>query len=243
MMIRITSLRVTTALLGLSALAAPSLAAPSLAAGAPPSGGSSLSPSQAPAVQPSIAETAPMATVSGSGITITARQMAIRGNPLWFTGSVSSSSPGQTLAIEEQNGSTWTRLAGAVIAGDRSFRTTWHPTRVGQLVVRAVIASATTPPLTIAVYRPSTATWYGPGLFGHHTACGDTLRRSTLGVANPRLPCGTHISIYYRGRTIVVPVIDRGPYAHGANWDLTEATAIALGMPGIATIGAAALPG
>ena len=29
-----------------------------------------------------------------------------------------------------------------------------------------------------------------------------------------------------------MPVIDRGPYAHGANWDLTMATGRALGMLG-----------
>jgi hypothetical protein len=39
-----------------------------------------------------------------------------------------------------------------------------------------------------------------------------------------------------------VPVIDRGPYANGADWDLTEATDKALGIPGTATIGAVSLP-
>jgi rare lipoprotein A (peptidoglycan hydrolase) len=41
---------------------------------------------------------------------------------------------------------------------------------------------------------------------------------------------------------ITVPVIDRGPYAHNANWDLTMATARALGMEGTGVVGAAALP-
>src|SRR4051794_30423110 len=27
------------------------------------------------------------------------------------------------------------------------------------------------------------ATWYGPGFYGHHTACGQTLRPATIGVA------------------------------------------------------------
>ncbi|MBV8712291.1 MAG: hypothetical protein JOY56_10965, partial [Solirubrobacterales bacterium] len=39
-----------------------------------------------------------------------------------------------------------------------------------------------------------------------------------------------------------VPVIDRGPYAHNANWDLTMATGRALGMLGTAVIGAASTP-
>jgi hypothetical protein len=37
-------------------------------------------------------------------------------------------------------------------------------------------------------------------------------------------------------------VIDRGPYAHHANWDLTMATGRALGMLGTETIGAASVP-
>ncbi len=87
------------------------------------------------------------------------------------------------------------------------------------------------------MYRPSTATLYGPGLYGHHTACGRVLRRTTVGVANRTLPCGTSVSVYYRGRIAVVPVIDRGPYSNHANWDLTEATAQSLGMSGTSTIG------
>ncbi len=94
--------------------------------------------------------------------------------------------------------------------------------------------------LTMTVYQPAVATWYGgPTMFGHHTACGEMLLRSTLGVANRTLPCGTLVQFYYAGRSIVVPVIDRGPYSAGVSWDLTEAAAIALGTyePGRATVG------
>jgi rare lipoprotein A (peptidoglycan hydrolase) len=50
------------------------------------------------------------------------------------------------------------------------------------------------------------------------------------------------VAIYYRGRTLVVPVIDRGPYANGADWDLTMATGKALGIQGTAQIAAVSLP-
>ena len=62
------------------------------------------------------------------------------------------------------------------------------------------------------VYGPSEATWYGPGFYGNRTACGRRLTRDTLGVAHRKLPCGTKVNILYRGRTIAVPMIDRGPY-------------------------------
>lgn len=77
---------------------------------------------------------------------------------------------------------------------------------------------------------PSIASWYGPGLYGNKTACGQTLRRTTMGVANRKLPCGTSVVFRFRGRLVQTTVIDRGPYANGASWDLTRATADALGF-------------
>jgi len=60
-------------------------------------------------------------------------------------------------------------------------------------------------------------------------------------VANRRLPCGTQVQISYRGRTLVAPVIDRGPFAHHAQWDLTAAAAKQVGMTVTSRIGAAPL--
>jgi rare lipoprotein A (peptidoglycan hydrolase) len=72
------------------------------------------------------------------------------------------------------------------------------------------------------------ATWYGPGLYGSHTACGQVLRPHTIGVAHRSLPCGTTVKFLYRGRSIVTQVIDRGPYSRGNSWDLTSGAAQAL---------------
>jgi hypothetical protein len=71
----------------------------------------------------------------------------------------------------------------------------------------------------------SIATWYGPGMFGNRTACGKRLRRSTIGVAHRTLPCGTKVTLKYGSRYVRAKVIDRGPYANGARWDLTQKTA------------------
>ncbi len=72
------------------------------------------------------------------------------------------------------------------------------------------------------------ATWYGPGFFGNETACGQTLTRRTMGVAHKTLPCGSKVVLRYKGRFVRTTVIDRGPYANNAKWDLTQATAEAL---------------
>ena len=51
-----------------------------------------------------------------------------------------------------------------------------------------------------------------------------------MGVANRTLPCGTLVEVTYAGRSVTVPVLDRGPYGHGASWDLTAGAAEALGV-------------
>jgi hypothetical protein len=85
----------------------------------------------------------------------------------------------------------------------------------------------------------SVATWYGPGFFGNRTACGKRLRRKTVGVAHRRLPCGTRVTLRYRGRYLRTRVIDRGPYAHGARWDLTQKAARKLRLTVTDTVRAA----
>jgi rare lipoprotein A len=75
------------------------------------------------------------------------------------------------------------------------------------------------------VYRSANASWYGPGLYGGHLGCGGTLDAGDLGVAHKSLPCGTKVTLRHHGRTVRVPVIDRGPYVAGREYDLTEATA------------------
>ncbi len=72
------------------------------------------------------------------------------------------------------------------------------------------------------------ATWFGPGFYGQQTACGQTMTPVIVGVANRTLPCGTLVLVNYKGHQLTVPVIDRGPYAHGATWDLTWGAASAL---------------
>jgi rare lipoprotein A (peptidoglycan hydrolase) len=69
--------------------------------------------------------------------------------------------------------------------------------------------------------------------FDQGLACGGVLRPEQLGVAHKTAPCGTLVLFRYGDRAIRVPVIDRGPYIVGREWDLTPATAAALGFPGL----------
>jgi rare lipoprotein A len=80
------------------------------------------------------------------------------------------------------------------------------------------------------------ATWYGPGLYGNGTACGQVLRPTTIGVAHRSLPCGTTVKFVYNGRYLITKVIDRGPYSKGNAWDLTNGAREALGFEGVGIV-------
>jgi hypothetical protein len=82
------------------------------------------------------------------------------------------------------------------------------------------------------VYRYAQASWYGPGLYGNPTACGGTLHAGRLGVAHKSLRCGTMVRLKHGRHEVRVPVIDRGPYVAGREYDLTAATAERLGFEG-----------
>jgi rare lipoprotein A (peptidoglycan hydrolase) len=89
--------------------------------------------------------------------------------------------------------------------------------------------TTTTTQTTIPTNKPTgIATWFGPGFYGQRTACGQTLTPAVVGVANRTLPCGTLVKVSYGGHTLTVPVLDRGPYANHADWDLTAGAAQAL---------------
>ena len=48
--------------------------------------------------------------------------------------------------------------------------------------------------------------------------------------------CGAKVTIKHGGRFLRTRVIDRGPFAHGAKWDLTGAAARRLGVETTTTI-------
>jgi rare lipoprotein A (peptidoglycan hydrolase) len=74
------------------------------------------------------------------------------------------------------------------------------------------------------------ATWYGPGFWGRRTACGKTLKKTTIGVAHRKLPCGSRVVFAYNGRWVRAKVIDRGPFNGAYEWDLTKRLAKRLGF-------------
>ena len=91
----------------------------------------------------------------------------------------------------------------------------------------------------LGAWREAHVSFYGPGFYcvwnrvkaclpqggrsvrAKVTACGVLYTRTVVGVAHRTLPCGSLVAFTYRGRTVIAPVIDRGPYVAGRTWDLS----------------------
>ncbi|MDQ6749150.1 MAG: septal ring lytic transglycosylase RlpA family protein, partial [Actinomycetota bacterium] len=188
------------------------------------------------------------------GFTLTAGARALVDRKLRLDGAVPPRFARRHVLIQLSSGSGgWSTVADAPADRQGNFTANWVSHRSGRFTLRAIVdragrrAGAAGPASAIArvtIYPSAIATWYGPrSTRVMTTACGTQLTSTTLGVAHRSLPCGTRVELYYRGRALIVPVIDRGPYANGADWDMTGAAADALGFTdaGVDRIGAIAL--
>jgi rare lipoprotein A len=183
--------------------------------------------------------------------TLFTRPGELLGHTLRFRGSVGADQAGRTLQIQRQQpDGQWVGTATAVVGADGSFIARWRTDAIGSFPVRAIVAgaqaqAAAAAPLTTTttVYRPVRATWFGPGFYGKHTACGQVMTHALLGVAHRSLPCGTPVALFLNGKTVTVPVVDRGPFANGARYDLTSAAAESIGMAQSTTIGVVPIRG
>ena len=191
-----------------------------------------------------------VATVSDGRITVSAKANAVLGRSVHFRGHVPTSDAGRTISIErfDTKKAAWVPEAATVVKSDGAFVARWRTDHNGRFRLRATIdddstarAAQASPELALTVYKPAKATWYGPGFYGRTTACGQKMTRSLVGVAHRTLPCGTKVAVMYKGRITTVPVVDRGPFRNGADWDLTYAAAQALGFRYTDVLGAVRL--
>ena len=232
-------------LLGIAtgALALPAIAAAGATGGATAqTGPASPTVGSGPAATTGAIVVAPASVIRGQGTLVTGMLPAAAGRTVWL----------QVRSAPH----LWTTVASASAGTAGAFTIPWQTSRAGELALRvaspvlATRAAATarsplsaTPVGRLAVFDPVVATWYGPGFYGNHTACGETLTHQIVGVADRTLPCGTPVTVTYEGRTLTLPVIDRGPYSGAATLDLTSAAAQELGITETVDIGMLARKG
>jgi hypothetical protein len=186
---------------------------------------------------------APAAKAAASLSVSSVRRTVVAGRNVVVRGTLRPAAAGRAVALQIAGGhGGWTTVDRDRTDGHGRYVLVWRATKTGTKRVRVHFGG--TRELTSArralgrtrIYRRAFASWYGPGLYGQHLACGGTLTAGTLGVAHKSLPCGTKVTLHYRGRTVRVPVVDRGPYVGGREFDLTAATKRRLGFGSTGTV-------
>lgn len=76
------------------------------------------------------------------------------------------------------------------------------------------------------------ASWYGPSFYGHRTANGEIYNAGDLTAAHRTLPMPVNVRVTNldNGRSVILRVNDRGPYAKGRIIDVSEQAAKLLGF-------------
>lgn len=91
------------------------------------------------------------------------------------------------------------------------------------------------------------ASWYGPGFHGRSTANGEYFDENEVTAAHRTLPLPSVVRVtnLANGRSLVVRVNDRGPFAHGRIIDLSRRSAQLLGfdVQGTAKVKVEVVPG
>ena len=113
----------------------------------------------------------------------------------------------------------------------------WLPT---VLLAVAACGGSVPPPMSsvsVSWAEEGEASWYGPGFHGKRTASGEVYDMEDMTAAHRRLPFGTLVRVENRdnGRSAVVRINDRGPFARGRIIDLSRAAARDIGMLGPGT--------
>jgi rare lipoprotein A len=161
------------------------------------------------------------------------RLNVLAGHAASVAGTLRPGLAGRLVALQAFGRRGWSTLAQTHTGVGGRFRLRYVPRRTLSELVRLRFAGDTYDLAShrrlgrLDAYRLAEASWYGGG---GTLACGGSLTSATLGVANKTLPCGSLVTLRYDGRSVRVPVIDRGPYVAGREFDLTEATKRALGF-------------
>ena len=205
--------------------AAPSLdqSPASAAAGAPAASGGASATAARPAVRSLTAR-------MRSHHVLVGRRIVVRGRAAGYAASV-------RVSLQRRTGAgTWITVARTRARTGGRYAVRWTAPNVGRRTLRVAVAESRRPAGRVVVYRRALASWYGPGLYGGPLACGGRLHEGTLGVANKTLPCGAKVTVRFRGRSVRVPVVDRGPYVGDREFDLTGALRNRLRFDGVGTV-------
>jgi rare lipoprotein A len=99
---------------------------------------------------------------------------------------------------------------------------------------RSRVAPAPSTPAPTPGVQTGQGSWYGDAHHGRKTASGEVYDKNKLTGAHRTLPFGTRVRVTNMdtGRSVVVRINDRGPFADGRIIDVSEAAAREIGILG-----------
>ena len=172
-----------------------------------------------------------------SALRVARRDLAApSGTVLVVRGVLKPARPGARVRLIARAGRAWRTVGYARTRRSGHFGIRYRLHGTGESAIRVAFAGsrfarpASALAGSIMVLTPAVASWYDDA---GSTACGFHAR---YGIASRTLPCGTHVTLSYGGRTVVATVDDRGPYIYGRTFDLNQNTAGYLGMWGVARV-------
>lgn len=99
-------------------------------------------------------------------------------------------------------------------------------------IAASVFVSSCSTSMKNAYQESGRASWYGRAFHGRKTASGEVFNMHDFTAAHPTLQFGTRVEVksMRTGKSVVVRINDRGPYANSRVIDLSYAAARKLGM-------------
>jgi rare lipoprotein A len=164
------------------------------------------------------------------------RLNVIAGRRASVTGRTRPGIAGRPVLLQRQARHHWVTIARATSRAGGAFTLRFRPRKPASARLRLLVDATRREIGRLNVYRRTAVSWYGPGLYGNKLSCGGRLTPGTLGVAHKTLPCGTRVTLRHGNRVVRVPVVDRGPYVGGREFDLTAATRARLGFGGVGSV-------
>ena len=164
------------------------------------------------------------------------RLNVLAGRRAMVTGRAHPAIAGRAVALQRRASHRWVTVARATTRAGGLFMLRFRPRKPASSRLRLSVDATRREIGRLNVYRRTSVSWYGPGLYGNKLSCGGRLTPGTLGVAHKTLPCGTRVTLRHSGRVVRVPVVDRGPYVGGREFDLTAATRTRLGFGGVGSV-------
>lgn len=204
-------------------------------------GGADAPGGQAVVAESPAIRTAPRQVAVPARVRVTDRRLdVLAGEPVTVTGQLLPARAGRLVRLERRTAGRWRPIASSRTTAGGRYRLSHRPRGTATAPVRVAFAgdqsnARTVHPLgRLSAYRATVASYYT--LYGGALACGGRLSHDSLVVAHRTLPCGTPVTVRYRGRVVQARVMDRGPFHGSREFDLAGAVARRLGFSGVQTV-------